>query len=105
MIDLRPNRANTRIESKDPTIPIILIIIGNVASRRGNTPDIKSPEYWVTEGPPINGCWTAKNMAVNTATLLFGDRCYFYYYFFLLKDNNISFNDIFFLILLVTGFN
>lgn len=45
MIDLRPYLASTQIDSKDPTIPIAFMMMGNVDERRGNTPPIKSPEY------------------------------------------------------------
>ena len=56
MTSLLPNEAMMYIETSEPKIPVTLIIIGNVFYNLGNTPSIRSPEQFITEGPPKNGC-------------------------------------------------
>ena len=41
---LRPNAAKMYIENKEPNMPVMFIIIGNIDYRFGNIPYIKSPE-------------------------------------------------------------
>jgi hypothetical protein len=56
MICRLPHLAKTKIESNDPIMPVVLMMMGKIFSNLGNMPSIKSPEYWITVGPPRKGC-------------------------------------------------
>lgn len=40
-----PHLANTKMESNEPMMPVVLMIMGKMFSKLGNIPSIKLPEY------------------------------------------------------------